>query len=165
LDDLTTYPHPRIDNFLRTFTMQNLIPLPALIKPDQRTYTLHSDTAIFVQPDREEIRLIGQFLADRLRSATGFELPVLPTEANSSTGGILLTINEAGTDLGEEGYELDVEPKAILLRASHPTGLFRGAQTIRQLLPPAIESQTQQSGPGKWTVSAFRTLPALVGAA
>ena len=74
--------------------MQNLIPLPASIKPGQGTYTLHSDTAIFIPPDREEIRLVGQFLADRLRTATGFELPLLPAEA-PSTNGILFTINEA----------------------------------------------------------------------
>ena len=45
---------------LRTYTMQNLIPLPALIKPSQGTYTLDSDAAIFVRPDQEEIRLGGE---------------------------------------------------------------------------------------------------------
>ncbi len=138
--------------------MQNLIPLPALMKLDQGTYTLHSDAAISVHPDREEIRLVGHFLADRLRPATGFELPLLPAEA-PSTNGILLTIYEAGTDLGEEGYELLVEPNGILLRGLHPAALFRGVQTIRQLLPPAIEAHTQQPGPWQMNCITIRDMP------
>jgi hexosaminidase len=138
--------------------MQNLIPLPALMKLDQGTYTLHSDAAISVHPDQEEIRRVGEFLADRLRPATGFELPLLPAEA-PSTDGILLTIEKEGTDLGEEGYELVVEPNRILLRALHPSGLFRGAQTIRQLLPPAIESHTWQSGPWQMDCVSIQDIP------
>jgi hexosaminidase len=138
--------------------MQNLIPLPALMKLDQVTYTLHSDAAISVHPDQEEIRRVGEFLADRLRPATGFELPLLPAEA-PSTKGILLTMKDAGTDLGEEGYELVVEPNRIILRALHPSGLFRGAQTIRQLLPPAIESHTWQSGPWQMDCVSIQDIP------
>lgn len=138
--------------------MQKLIPFPALIKPDQGTYTLHSDAAILIPPDREEIRRVGQFLANRLRLATGFELPLLPAEA-PSTNGILLTMKEAGTDLGEEGYELVVEPTGILLRGLHPAGLFRGAQTIRQLLPPAIESHSRQSGPWQMDCVSIQDTP------
>ena len=126
--------------------MQNLIPLPASIKSNQGTYTIHSNAAIFFQPDQEEVRRIGGFLADCLRPATGFELALLPAEV-ASTGGILLKIDGAGTDLGGEGYELVVETDGISLRAPHPAGLFRGAQTIRQLLLPAIEARTLQSGP------------------
>jgi len=125
--------------------MRYLIPLPGLIKPDEGTYTLPSDAAIFVRPDQEEIRRVGGFLADCLRPATGFELPLLPADA-PSTDGILLTIEEERTDLGEEGYELIVEPNGILLRAPYLTGLFHGVQTIRQLLPPAIESHAKQLG-------------------
>jgi hexosaminidase len=138
--------------------MQNLIPFPASIRPSEETYTLHSNAAVTVDSDLEEIRLVGRFLADRLRPATGFELPVSIAEA-TSTGGIFLTTDGAGTDLGEEGYELVVKPNGILLRASHPAGLFRGAQTIRQLLPPAIEAPTPQSGPWKMDCVTIQDIP------
>jgi hexosaminidase len=138
--------------------MQNLIPLPASIKPREGTYTLSSDAAIFVQPDREEIRRIGQFLADCLRTASGFGLPLLPAKA-PPTHGILLTMKDAGTDLGEEGYELVVEPKGIVLRALHPVGLFRGVQTIRQLLPPIIESHAPDPGPWQMDCLTIRDVP------
>lgn len=138
--------------------MQYLIPLPALIRPGEGTYTLDSSAAIFVHTDQEEIRPIGGFLANCLRPATGFELPVLAVE-ESSNNGILLRIDEAKTDLGEEGYELVVERNGILLRAPHPIGLFRGVQTIRQLLPPAIESHTRQSGPWQLDCVSIRDVP------
>jgi hexosaminidase len=126
--------------------MQNVIPLPTWVGPGQGIYNLHSNAAIFFRPDQEEIRRVGEFFADCLRPATGFELPLLPAE-DSSKNGILLAIDEAGKDLGEESYELVVEPDGILLHAPHPTGLFRGVQTIRQLLPPEIEAHAQSSGP------------------
>jgi hexosaminidase len=130
--------------------MQNLIPFPASLRPSEGTYTLHSNAAIFVQPNQDEIRRVGELLADRLRPATGFELQVLPAE-DSSTNGILLTTDGVSPDIGEEGYELVVEPKAMVLRATRAGGLFRGIQTIRQLLPPSIESHTEQSGP--WQIN------------
>ncbi|HMD80357.1 MAG TPA: beta-N-acetylhexosaminidase, partial [Anaerolineales bacterium] len=130
--------------------MHNLIPLPASIRPSEGTYALHSKTSIFIHPDQEEIRLIGQFLADRLRPATGFDLPVLRAETFSNNG-ILLMRGGTEADPGEEGYELVVEPEGIVLRASHPAGLFRGTQTIRQLLPPSIEAHAPQSAP--WQIN------------
>jgi hexosaminidase len=138
--------------------MQNLIPLPGLIRPGQGTYTVHSNAAIFVRPDHDEIHRVGEILADCLRPATGFELPLLPAE-DSFTNGIFLTIDEAGTDLGKEGYELVVEPNGILLRALHPAGLFRGVQTIRQLLPPAIEAHSGQSDPWQMNCVTIQDVP------
>jgi hexosaminidase len=138
--------------------MQNLIPLPASIKSSQGTYTLHPDAAIFVSPDQEEIRRVGGLLADRLRPATGFEVPVLSAK-DASTRGILLTMDGAGADLGEEDYELVVEMDGITLRALHPAGLFRGVQTIRQLLPTAIEAHTLQSGPWQMNCVTIHDVP------
>ena len=126
--------------------MQNLIPLPTSLKSTGQTYTLPSNAAVTVDSDREEIRLIGRFLADCLQPATGFELPVSVAEAANASG-IHLTTEGAGANLGEEGYELFVEPNGILLRALSPAGLFHGVQTIRQLLPLAIEARTPQPGP------------------
>jgi hexosaminidase len=65
----------------------------------------------------------------------------------------------AGTDLGEEGYELVVETDGISLHAPRPAGLFHGIQTIRQLLPPAIEAHTQQSGPWQMDRATIQDIP------
>jgi hexosaminidase len=52
-------------------------------------------------------------------------------------------------DLGDEGYELVVTTDGIALAASQPAGLFRGAQTVKQLASPAAEGAT-------WTVPGVR---------
>ena len=53
---------------------------------------------------------------------------------------ILLTTTGADQSLGAEGYALTVNPKGVVIRAPKTAGLFYGAQTLRQLFPPQVES-------------------------
>lgn len=67
-------------------------------------------------------------------------------------GGITLKNSEAGQaevdldlepsrkDLGAEGYNLRVEAGAVRIIAAQSAGIFYGLQSLRQLLPPEIES-------------------------
>ncbi|MFC5946192.1 family 20 glycosylhydrolase, partial [Micromonospora harpali] len=52
--------------------------------------------------------------------------------------------------LGAEGYRLDVTPDAVRITAATPAGLLHGVQTLRQLLPPAVESPTPVAA--RWAV-------------
>jgi hexosaminidase len=40
-----------------------------------------------------------------------------------------------------EGYHIAITEQKVLLKAGAPAGMFRAVQTIRQLLPPAIEKK------------------------
>jgi len=55
----------------------------------------------------------------------------------------VLTTVAPSTELGEEGYELNVSPNSIDLRASSSAGLFYGVKSLLQLLPPEIFAQHQ----------------------
>jgi hexosaminidase len=82
---------------------------------------------------------IAEMLAMYLRKST--EFPVLVTTAAAvPRGAIVLRLAPDRTTLGEEGYELSVSSDSVRLVANQPAGLFRGIQTIRQLLPPEVES-------------------------
>ncbi len=132
--------------------MGNLIPWPAYVRPAVGSFALATGAAILVEPATAEITAIGRYLADRLRPATGFPLPVLPATGDPPRSGFILTTTGGDPALGEEGYELTVAPDLVTLRAAQPAGLFRGIQTIRQLLPARLESLTAQRGP--WTMPA-----------
>ncbi|MEJ7684680.1 MAG: glycoside hydrolase family 20 zincin-like fold domain-containing protein [Segetibacter sp.] len=45
-------------------------------------------------------------------------------------------------EIGTEGYQLSVTPKQIIIKANQPAGLFYGVQTLVQLFPKEIESDS-----------------------
>ncbi|SCG78153.1 family 20 glycosylhydrolase [Micromonospora humi] len=84
--------------------------------------------------------------------APGTPTPRPPADHPASAGAARPDAASAGTAradadgddvaLGDEGYRLDVTAAGIRITATTPAGLFHGAQTLRQLLPAAIESAT-----------------------
>jgi hexosaminidase len=94
-------------------------------------------------------RAVGEQLARDLRPATGYALPVLPLSP-AILPTISLRLGPAEAQLGDEGYRLSVDSRAITIRANRPAGLFAGTQTLRQLLPTEIDAPTRQRQ--AWTV-------------
>ncbi|MFE7134484.1 beta-N-acetylhexosaminidase [Streptomyces sp. NPDC057638] len=123
-----------------------VIPAPSLVQPADDGHALTDATVIRVA-DSAEARAIGESLAALLRPATGFALPVT---AEEGADGIRLVLDHSATALGEEGYRLESAPAALTLTAYRAAGLFRSVQTLRQLLPVAVEETAVQDGP--WPV-------------
>ena len=132
-------------------TKASIIPKPVSITSTGDYFTLKSNTVIYVMGESYEILNIGHYLADRLNPATGYDLNVRSTNEDPGKGSILLTTSGAGVNTQEEGYELIITKKQIKLSAPTPEGLFRGVQTIRQLLPARIEMAGSQEGP--WQIA------------
>ena len=130
-------------------TQNNLIPKPVSVTASGGSFELSSQTGIFIQDESSEILKTAEYLSDKLSPATGFELEVETTEESPSKGIYLMLTDD--TELGAEGYELQIEKKLITLKANQTEGLFRGVQTIRQLLPAAIENKTVQEA--SWTIA------------
>jgi hexosaminidase len=95
-------------------------------------FQITEDTVIVGSGD-----VAGQ-LAAILRPATGFVLPVV---TRPSRNAVLLRL-EPGH--GDEGYRLVIRRESVELLATERAGLFNGVQTLRQLLPPAIEADVPQ---------------------
>jgi hexosaminidase len=105
-------------------TLGDVIPVPARVRPDAAAaFTIRSGTGI-----RAADASVAGFLADALRQATGYAVPV-----SGSAGEIVLRLAEI--DGGDEAYELDVSPAGVEVRANSPAGLFAAVQTVRQLVP------------------------------
>ena len=132
-------------------SIQNIIPMPVSVTSSGGTFSLPGTAAIYVNPGTTEMLAIGQYLADKLNPSTGYGLTVIGTTSTPSNGNIYLTTVSGDPTLGLEGYLLTVTSDLVTLSAYQPTGLFRGLQTIRQMLPAAIEKSTVQPGP--WTMA------------
>ncbi|MEU7906711.1 beta-N-acetylhexosaminidase [Actinoplanes sp. NPDC049118] len=119
----------------------DVIPAPADVRPDPAAaFTIDAGTAIRTAPGSVEARRVGEHLAALLRPATGFALPV-----GEGSGAIALLLD--GDDaLGDEGYHLEVSTAGATVHAVAPAGLFAAVQTLRQLLPAAIDAATPQEG-------------------
>jgi hexosaminidase len=140
-------------------TMNNLIPKPVFVQPAPGGFSLTAATGIHVQSGNPEVESIGRYLAEKLKPATGFALPVIPADALPPAGNIYLAVEDGDPALGEEGYTLAVTPDLIALVANMPAGLFRGVQTLRQLLAAGIESPAVQPGPWVIPAGAIRDQP------
>ncbi|MEJ8635147.1 beta-N-acetylhexosaminidase [Streptomyces sp. MS2.AVA.5] len=124
-----------------------IVPAPASVRPAGSPYTLTPFTRIRVDGSRDA-RRVGDYLAGLLRPSTGYALPVTRDDL---PGGIRLRLRASERSLGEEGYRLESARGGITLTARKPAGLFHAVQTLRQLLPAAVEKDTRQRGP--WQVA------------
>ncbi len=113
-----------------------IIPAPLIVESGTGSFTLTLGTTILVEPGHREVRETGRYLADRLEESGQPRLMLLDARGpDTAHGAILLTTAGADATLGLEGYELEITPRGVCLRAPTAHGLFNGVQTIRQLLP------------------------------
>ncbi|WP_240045925.1 beta-N-acetylhexosaminidase [Streptomyces sp. L-9-10] len=112
-------------------------------------FTIGAETPIIVKSSDPDSREVGRYLGRLLRPATGYDLKV---EAGRRDHRPAITLDRGGPkSLGEEGYTLTSRAEGVRLTARGAEGLFRGIQTLRQLLPAAVESPTVQRA--RWTVA------------
>ena len=113
----------------------NIIPQPEQQIPAKGYFTFNESTTIRIENQEQEP--VARLLADLFTTSAGFN-PII--NANSSqTATITFSTNTA---LAEENYKLEITPSHISIEAADNRGFFYAVQSIRQLLPPAIESKT-----------------------
>jgi hexosaminidase len=128
--------------------MSDVVPVPVETKSTGAGYTVTEDTAIEARD--EAAAGVAEYLAGFLRPPTGYELPIVDGPSRGPGGGISLRLDGALSDIGKQGYRMQVNPSGVKIRANEPAGLFAGVQTLRQLLPQAVENEMEQSV--EWTV-------------
>jgi hexosaminidase len=115
----------------------DVVPVPAEVRPvPGANFTIHSGTAI-----RTTATATGELLAEAVRSATGYAVPVSRT-----AGAIALLLDETGLEGGDEAYDLEITTDLITVRANTEAGLFAAVQTLRQLLPVRGEGDVTLPG-------------------
>ena len=104
--------------------------------------------------DGEGAAAVAETFARQARAATGFELPVVEGEPAASDLSFVVADGEA-PEAADEGYTLESGDGGVRVAADTAAGLFRGTQSLRQLLPAAIERADAAASPdGGWIVPA-----------
>ncbi|MFE2910266.1 beta-N-acetylhexosaminidase [Kitasatospora indigofera] len=127
-----------------------IVPVPLTVTDGTGAgYTLTARTAISAADGNPAARRIADQLAAGLRRSTGLALPV--TDDHGARDGIDLALDPAlPEETGPEGYRLQADGHGVRITARTEEGLYRGTQTLRQLLPAEADSRTPASA--DWTV-------------
>lgn len=115
----------------------SIVPKPAQLVIARGSFIIDGKTGISVSPLNDETMLSAGFLAEMLRKSASVPLPV-KEGSQVARNRIMVAIDTSVSD-NEEGYTLSVTSRNIVLKSPSAAGLFRGAQTLRQLLPPQVE--------------------------
>jgi hexosaminidase len=108
-----------------------IIPKPLSMEIMTGKFLIDSDTKIVGDASLEKE---GQLLADMLGAATNEDISF---SSDGKKGNIILKLDPAIEN--EEGYELLVKYDEIVISGNTSKGVFYGIQTLRQLMPSAIE--------------------------
>ncbi|MEE2044691.1 beta-N-acetylhexosaminidase, partial [Nocardiopsis tropica] len=126
-------------------------PLPVIPRPSRTEsggpggLTLTAATRVSADA---EARGTLTWLQRELGAATG--LPLATGDEDSAQ--IRLSV-DARAGLGREGYRLIVDDEGAIIVGNDPAGVFYGAQTLRQLLPPDAFRSAPLGG-AVWTLPA-----------
>lgn len=121
----------------------SIIPEPVSLLKKAGMFTL-PENVIIQAPKAAELKQSIDFLSARITTASG---KFVSTLNNASHPTIKLILNtQPESQLGNEGYKLNVNPTQIVITANKPVGIFYGVQSLIQLFPAEIESKELVSG-------------------
>jgi hexosaminidase len=130
-----------------------VMPQPASLTLQSGVFTLHKDTTIDTDVDTQGV---GQLFAQSIAPATKYSLKVRAGVTAPDRNTITITTDRQLMQLGEEGYQLEITPDKVMIRAFGPAGAYYGTQTVRQLLPAQIFSQEPAPGSINWTIPCLK---------
>ncbi len=120
-----------------------IIPKPVSLIPAKGQFVFTPQTKVLFYPENKELKDIGAFFAGFLTRSAGFPMEIAPAARPAVSKHDLVMVVDTTLDMNPEGYLLTITPKTIEIKAKEPRGVFYAIQTLRQLLPPQVESVTK----------------------
>jgi len=114
---------------------QTIIPEPLELINKEGVFTFNKKTTLFYNSNEASNEAL--YLARMFEITSNFTLDITKKEAKKNV--VKMILDKTLTSLGDEGYELQISAKQIIIKAVKPAGLFYACQTIKQLLPPEID--------------------------
>jgi len=118
----------------------SLIPIPVEVTATGSSFQLNEKSTVYVQEGSAELTLTAKLFAEQITAITGFT-PEVKEVAQAPGNGVYFAINAENEKLGDEGYELTIADKQIVLSANQSAGVAMGVQTLLQSLKQVNEDQ------------------------
>ena len=117
----------------------HITPIPMQLELSEEVFIIDEQT-LFVQPSSVKSATFNEFVL-LLSKVSGNDFTITENGNSSMSNIIALQIDET---LNEEQYSLKVTQSTIVIKAAESSGFQHGIQTLRQLLPAAIETGTNK---------------------
>lgn len=125
----------------------NIIPWPQQVVDGKGYFTFNNTTSVVYERQNKALGIAVSPLLKKLKAATDIKM-----KTGSKAGAVNnITVKLTDKIKEEEGYALSVTPGGINISAKTPVGVFYAIQSLLQLLPVEIESNTLVKGVG-WKV-------------
>lgn len=125
----------------------SIIPQPKELTETKGDFLLNGKTLITITADDNAFQEVADNFARQLYLVSGLKIKVIP--------GMVLQSNyicfQKVDGMSNEAYELSVEPRRIVIKATSAHGAYYGVQTIFQLLPPEVYGDRRTKGI-KWSL-------------
>ncbi|MEM4260424.1 MAG: family 20 glycosylhydrolase [Candidatus Woesearchaeota archaeon] len=148
-----------LNNYERWTTLyvyKYIVPIPNKIIRKKGFFSLsHSCKIILKSP---EISDIAEYLSNWIKTILEFELKVISNEDNSKNN-IYLELHKGLGNSNKEYYELTISEDKVELKANTEEGLFRGVQTLIQILIIKTEKPINQNIPIKLQAVEIKDFP------
>lgn len=120
-------------------TTISVVPKPVKMKTGTGYFAITKTIPVLIRGNDEEVKRIATVFADRLHHAGGPQLEVRGlTKEDKNIPAVIFTLRKNRSNETDEGYELSITSKQVVLTAKSGAGLFYGMQTLFQLLSPEI---------------------------
>ncbi|MDO5977423.1 beta-N-acetylhexosaminidase [Flavivirga spongiicola] len=117
-----------------------LLPKPTTLTLGEESFAFKEGYSVSIESDEQ--KSAANYLINLIKNTTGFQLEL------KEEGKALITFSKV-EGLEAEGYQLDITPKQIVIKASDAAGYFYGVQSIQQLLSKEVSTETNKE---KWLV-------------
>lgn len=120
-----------------------IVPQPLSLEKQSGSFLFNAQTVVVV-PD-----VATKFVAETFTSLFTASAGFTPLVKIGGEGNVVLTIDKA---MKSEAYELQITSKKIIVKSADAKGFFYALQSLRLMLPPAIEGNTKTTE--TWSVPA-----------
>lgn len=124
----------------------NIVPKPMKIETGKGKFTFKPSTMVLADANNQEMRKLCKLLVQKIGDAGGPKMQISGLSGTTfPKNAVVLMLGGLTENVNDEGYQIIVNKKNIIVRANTSKGVFYGLQSLFQLLPPSVEAKSEGS--------------------